>query len=859
VNLKERIVVITSKIKSSTILFFLKNLSIVNGIKVLLIFLLFFTSSFSYAQNTAIIFGQLTYQNKPIEAVNIGILGLPVGTTSDKDGNYELEVPADTQITVVFSHISYQIDQQIIILQSGERLELNKKLSIKATLITGVVIEDIATRRTTLKRIDPKLSTFIPTTAGGIEALLKTMPGVSSNNELSSQYNVRGGNYDENLVYVNDIEIYRPFLVRSGQQEGLSFINSDMVSSLLFSAGGFEARYGDKMSSVLDIQYRRPREFAGTASASLMGGAIHLEDASKNARFSHISGVRYRTTQYLLKSLDTKGEYKPSFTDFQTSLTFDITPDLEFNFLGNIAQNTYNIVPETRETDYGTLNEALRLTVFFEGQEIDKFRTIFGATSLTYKLSENTNLKFITSAFNSVESETFDILGQYRLDQLETDFGKQEFGNVSFNRGVGGFLNHARNELNANVKNIEHKGTHKTGNSILLWGIRYQNEDIKDKLNEWKMVDSAGYSLPQSAPEIIELQDIVKAKININSNRYTGYLQQTFNFSDTAKSSLSVGIRGSYWDLNKEFLVSPRITFSYKPEWKSDFLFRASSGYYYQPPFYRELRDFNGVLHKDVKAQKSIHFLLGSDFNFKAWQRPFKLVIEGYYKHLENLIPYEIDNVRLRYYANNNAHGYATGIDMKVNGEFVKGIESWASVSVMKTQEDIEGDFYYEYYNKEGERIIKGFTFDQVATDSVRFEPGYIPRPSDQRVNFSIFFQDYLPKLPSFKMHLNLIFGAPLPFGPPDFQRHKDILRMPPYRRVDIGFSYLLKKEEKQLSAKNPFKYFKTIWVSAEVFNLLQISNTVSYIWIKDVTDRQYAIPNYLTNRLLNIKLVTKF
>jgi hypothetical protein len=795
----------------------------------------------------------------PVEAVNIGIKNVPGGVISDQNGGYTLIVTPGTGIHLVFSRIGFKPTEKIITIAEGQTLTIDATIKTTAHEIGPVLIEDVEVRKGTMRRIDPKLATIITTPSGGVEALIKTLPGVTSNNELSSQYSVRGGNFDENLVYVNDIEVYRPFLIRSGQQEGLSFINSDLVSSILFSAGGFEAKYGDKMSSVLDIQYRRPKDFAGTATMSVLGGALHLEGSSKDARFTALTGFRYRTSQYLLSSLDTKGEYKPSFLDLQTFLTYSFTPELEWNFLGNVATNKYEVVPETRETVYGTINDALKLTVFFDGKEKDAFKTLTGASSFIYKPNERTNLKFIASAFHSLESETFDILGQYRLDQLETDFGKEDFGKVAFNRGIGSYLNHSRNYLTSDVYSVEHKGSVLSKNKKFLWGVRYNHEIVEDKLSEWNYIDSAGFSLPYSETNV-QLQDVLRTTIGLESNRYSAFIQEIFAFSDSSDFSLTIGSRFNYWEVNRQLLISPRATFSYQPShWKTDIVFRASAGVYYQPPFYRELRDLHGTLNKDLKAQQSIHYVIGSDYNFKTWNRPFKLVTEIYYKQLSSLVPYEVDNVRIRYYAKNQADGFAKGIDLKINGEFVKGIESWASLSVMRTYEDLKDDFYYDYYNKSNEKIIPGFTFDQTRTDSIRREPGNIPRPTDQLVTFAIFFQDYLPKWPRFRMNLNMVVGTGMPYGPPDFNRYKDVLRMPPYRRVDIGFSYVLKPEDKELSPKNPFHVFKSAWISAEVLNLLQVQNTISYTWIMDVTGRRYAIPNYLTDRLVNLKLVAKF
>jgi hypothetical protein len=835
------------------------------------IFILFlFISLNVFGQDKAEIFGKITENNnKPVELVNISIFGYSGGTTTGKDGNYKISVPARKELILIVSFVGYESQQFIINLAPGSKKELNIFLKVSTTELPDFEVKDNLIRKTNLTRIDPKIATTIPTISGGVEDLIKTLPGVSSSNELSSQYSVRGGNYDENLVYVNGIEIYRPFLIRSGQQEGLSFINSDLVSSILFSAGGFEAKYGDKMSSVLDIQYKKPTSFAASVSLSLLGAQAHIEGATDNHRLSYLVGFRQKSNQYILKGLETKGDYRPSFTDIQTLINFDITERWEISFLGNYARNSYKLIPQSRETDFGTIQEAYRLKIYYDGQEIDRFETFLGALSATFVPKKDLNIKFIASAYQTFESETFDIQGQYWLGKLETDFGNEEFGDVIEAQGVGTYLTHARNYLDATVFNVEHKGILSKSNKFFQWGIKYQHEIIHDKLNEWELIDSAGFTIPNPPGSVgnpnplhpdLDLFGVVRTDINISSNRYTGFIQNTWDFlGKNRRFSVTAGIRGNYWDFNKQFLFSPRATVSYKPNWKKDIVLRFSAGYYYQPPFYRELRDFAGNINYDIKAQKSIHFVAGGDWNFMAWSRPFKFVTEVYYKYLDNLIPYEIDNLRIRYYAQNNSHGYAVGIDMRVNGEFVKGIESWASLSIMQTMEDIEDDFYYDYYNAEGELIIPGYTFDVVAVDSLRQEPGYIPRPTDQRVNFSLFFQDFLPKFPTYKMYLKLIFGSSLPFGPPNSEKYKHTLRIPPYRRVDIGFSKQVIGEKTQFSPKNPLRYLKSLWVSLEVFNLLQVSNTISYLWVKDVNNRMYAIPNYLTPRQLNVRLLVAF
>lgn len=815
----------------------------------------------AFAQQTTKLKGKVVDENNnPVEAVNIGVAGSTNGTFSDKDGNYVLEIAVGKRSTVVFTFIGRETVSKEFSPENTSEINYTPQLKASATGIKTVEVIDNSIHKTTMNRIDPKLVSVMANPNGSLESILKTLPGVVSNNELSSQYSVRGGNFDENLVYVNDIEIYRPFLIRSGQQEGLSFANPDMVSSILFSAGGFDAKYGDKMASVLDLQYRRPVKTGGNVAFSLLGGSAYVQGVSKDYRFTYQMGVRQKSNSYLLNSLDTKGNYKPSFTDFQTLLSYDITENLELDFLGSYARNKFLFVPSNRETDFGTFNQALRFTVYFDGKELDTYETMTGATSLIYKPKKNLTLKLIGSAYNSNESENFDIQGQYRIDELETNFGSADFGNVKFNRGVGTFLNHARNELNANIIYVEHKAYYNVKNNYMQWGVRAQHENIEDKLSEWQLIDSSGYSIPYYPNDVVNLNNVLKSKNTTTSTRAMAYFQNRFDFSDSSIYSLTAGARLSYWDMNQQLLFSPRATFSIHPKWiEKNYFFRFSSGMYYQPPFYREMRAFDGTLNTNLKAQQSIHLVAAMDHMFKAWDRPFKVTTEMYYKFYDNLVPYEIDNVRVRYFAQNSAKGYARGIDCKVNGEFVKNVESWVSLSYMKTQEDIKNDYYYNYYNKSGERIYYGYTQDNVKIDSVKQEPGYIPRPTDQRVTFSMFFQDYIPRVPSCKMHMNLIVGTGMPFGPPDHSRFKDTLRVPPYRRVDIGFSYLLKKEEKVLRPKNPFKCFKTIWLSVDVFNLLAINNTVSYLWVKDITNRQYAIPNYLSQRLFNVRLQFSF
>jgi hypothetical protein len=781
-------------------------------------------------------------------------------TTTHTDGTYTLVIPSGKPIEIVYYNISYNRVSKIINAKVDEVIKYSPTLVFKNTIgEVNVTVEK--NRNEEISSINPKNIFYIPSPTGNLEDILKTQIGVSSNNELSSGYSVRGGNFDENLVYVNDIEVYRPFLARSGQQEGLSFANPDMVSNINFSAGGFEAKYGDKMSSVLDITYRKPLKFSGTASGSFLGGAMHLEGVSKNRVLAWSIGSRYRSNSYILKGMDTKGEYRPRFYDVQTFLTFSLSEKWTVEFLGNVANNQYLVIPANRETSFGTVNNAVKLKVFFDGRELTQYTTYMGGLSTTYRPNSRTKLKIITSAYNAKEEEKFTVQGQYFIDQLEADFGQDNFGQVAFNRGVGTFLNNGRNRIDAKVFNIEHKGNHFINkNHELLWGARFQHEEIVDQLSEWRTVDSAGYISPYN-PNEIDLMDVVKAKINLSSNRLQGYLQYKFNklLSDSSTITWSAGIRANHWDYNKQTVFSPRTTLSFKPNWKRDILFKASWGYYYQPPFYREMRDFDGTLNPNIRAQQSIHYLLSADYNFTMWKRPFKLIMAAYYKDMKNLIPYEIDNTRIRYFAKNNSIGYSTGADLRINGEFIKGIESWATIGYLKAFENILDDRKVTYFNSDGDTIVPGYTFNSIAVDSTIKYPGYIPRPTDQRVTFGMFFQDYIPKLPSCKMYLNMQFGTGLPFGPPDNQRWKQIFRMPPYRRVDIGFAYQVIKENHTLPKHNPFHHLKGMFISLEVFNLLQINNTVSYTWVTDVTGRQYAVPNYLTNRQLNLKLQVKF
>ncbi|HRH70242.1 MAG TPA: carboxypeptidase regulatory-like domain-containing protein [Flavobacteriales bacterium] len=837
-----------------------------------LLILLFLHTAWATAQNEGTLRGTVRDElgnTLPQASVTLPATGRTV--LCDDQGRYTIKIPAGESVLVRWSYTGIPPMERTVQLEAGEERTLD--VGLKFTELAPVDIKDTRREREEgLTPLDPRITRFTPSVQGGIEALLQGQIGVAMRNELSAGYSVRGGNFDENLVYVNDIEVYRPFLARSGQQEGLSFPNPDMIDRLQFSPGGFEARYGDKMSSVLDIQYKRPKTFAGSAMASLMGGAVHLENTMLNKRLRQVTGFRYRTNTLILNGLDTKGQYRPRYADLQTYWTYDLTDRVELGFLGLYSSNKYGVVPENRETEYGSFNQALRFTAFFEGQEVTQFETLFGALNVNVQASRNLRLKFTGSAFNTVESERFDVLSEYFLDELERDPASSQYGEVKQNLGIGRSLEHARNDLDATVITLAHKAyLQHHGTQFMQWGVDARSEVIKDKLSEWTVIDSADFSIPLNTGEDLELNYSLKSKLNMESIRASAYLQNTWRW-ETGENrwwTLIAGARAQHWTYNGQTVASPRMRVTYHPGWKKvaegdtvateqDYSFWFAAGLYYQPPFYREVRRLDGTLNPDIRAQESFHLVLGMDRRFTIWERPFKFTSEAYYKKMDQLIPYEVDNVRIRYYGANLAKGYATGLDLKLNGEFIEGVESWVGVSVMSTQEDLYNDSYTNYYNAAGELITPGYTFDQVAVDSTVVYPGWIPRPTDQRVNVAFFFQDEMPGIPTLKVHLSTNFGTGVPFGPPNQTRYADTLRTTLYRRVDIGFSKQLlgaKGQEKQ----GFLGKIDNMWVSLEVFNLLNINNTITHTWIESVDGRQYSIPDYLTPRRYNLKLIAWF
>ncbi|TDP00678.1 TonB-dependent receptor plug domain-containing protein [Flavobacterium sp. 245] len=796
------------------------------------------------AQNAHVKGVILDTENRPVADVNVTCLGNVV--QSDSNGVFDIELPPNKKVSLIFTHISLKMLSLTVSLKPNEIFLFNPVMNNSEEQMGEVFVSSKNKKRVQgIVTVEPETIKKIPGANAGIENILKTLPGVNSNNELSTQYAVRGGNYDENLVYVNEVEVYRPFLIRSGQQEGLSFTNTDLVQNVDFSAGGFQAKFGDKLSSVLDITYRKPTQFGAAFEASFLGGSAAVDLVSKNKKWSAVTGIRYRNNSLLVNSQDTETNYTPVFADIQTNINYDISEKWQMSFLGNISQNKYSYQPLTRQTNFGTIDQPMALSVYYEGQEKDKYETYFGALKTTYKASPSLTFKLIGSLFHTTEQEHFDILAQYRLGNVDED-GNPE--NIDFTRGIGSQLNHARNDLDALIGNVEIKGFKEWLNdSELEFGLKYTRESIRDRVVEWEVIDSAGFSInpplvilpknnepyqPYTGP-LLPYQDIRATNYN-TINRLSGYAQ--FNKKTAIGSSLvwyHLGARFQSWNVSgasvegkNQIVVSPRAQFAIQPNWDMDMVFRISGGLYHQPPFYRELRDLDGVVNPNVKAQESVHIVLGNDYNFKMWNRPFKWVTEVYYKSISDANVYSIDNVRIRYVANNNAKAYAQGFDFRLNGEFVPGTESWVSFGYMKTEEN--------YENK-----------------------GYIARPTDQRLKFAMLFQDYMPNIPSVKLYLNLVYNTGLPGGAPAYSDpYLYQNRLNDYRRADVGFAKVFVDSSTKVAKAKWLKDFKELSVGLEIFNLFNNQNAITNTWVRDVYSKnQYAIPNYMTSRVFNVKI----
>ncbi|HWB63698.1 MAG TPA: carboxypeptidase-like regulatory domain-containing protein [Chitinophagales bacterium] len=807
---------------------------------------------------------------------------------TDKNGFFLLNIPAGKKITIVFSSLNVYPIKRAFEVKDGETLTFKVVMRVNSHSLDSAVIKAKRNNEPAPGELKIKSQQFIATPNESFESGLAAQAlGVHQTNELSSSYSVRGGNFDENLVYVNDFEIYRPYLVRSAQQEGLSFINPDMVGSAKFSSGGFQAKYGDKMSSVLDVTYRMPDSLHGSFYASLLGfgghiegavydkGSLHLED---NQRFTYSIGVRQRLSQYILGSLDTKGEYNPNFLDVQGFFTFRLSEKWGMEALTNYTRNQFNFVPANRTTTFGLLTDVKSLQVYYDGQEGDQYESSTNGLSLVYKPNDNLRIKFLGSYTLDREKEAYDIIGEYFLSEVQSDLGASNFGQALYGLGTGGIQNWGRNTLNIDVYYGGVRGSWFKKGHNLQWGADYKREVVSDKISEWDRLDSAGYSLPYNfdvnynnldsngnivpyTKNEVDVNRVLKTTFALKSDRVSGFVQDAWKFGDSSKFNLIYGVRFEYWDVNKEPVITPRIQFSAKPKGKADIVITASTGLYYQPPFYREMRnDYTGVVNTSLKAQKSYHAVVGFNYSFKAWHRDFNFTAEAYYKYMWDLVPYTYSDVQIKYLGTNAAKGYAYGLDMRLNGELAKGAESWISMSLMHSAEILPGVYNTAYFDSAGNELPNSANYASKIADSTTTKTGYFPRPNDQLVTFNMFFQDYIPKFPFIKLHINLVFATGLPFGAPGAALYKDTYRMPFYRRVDMGFSGQLWDPSWAKRQKTKFNQgLKGVWLSLEVFNIFGITNTVSYLWIRDSYGDQYAVPNYLTSRRVNAKLIVNF
>lgn len=755
----------------------------------------------------------------PVELATVAVVQQGKMTMTNLKGEFSMKLQSSDSVVVRFSMVGYKTKTRVLRRPKGKQTLLIQLYDDNQ--LAGVTVTEEKRQMGSTQKLDTKDMKNAPSVTGNaVEEMIQSQAGVSTHSELSSQYNVRGGSFDENSVYINNVEIYRPFLVRSGQQEGLSIINPDMVESVGFSTGGFEAKYGDKMSSVLDIKYKRPKKFEANVSASLLGASAYIGFSTK--KFSWSNGIRYKTNKYLLGTLETKGEYQPNFLDYQTYLTYEPSDRWSIELLGDISENHYNFYPEDRETRFGTMENVKSFRVYFDGQEKDIFRTYFGSLSITRKFGKNTKLSLSAAAFHTNEQEKYDIQGQYWLTQTET----------SENLGVGTYMEHARNYLEATVKSAKLTFNHKTKKHDIEAGLTYKIESIKENSKEYEMRDSSGYSIPHTGEDLYMIYSL-NARNSLDANRIEAYAQDTWRFTSRVGHTfftLNYGIRFSHWNFNKESIISPRVSLGIIPAFNHDVTLRFATGIYYQAPFFKELRDtttVNGItyatLNRDIKSQRSIHFIAGFDYRFKMKNRPYKFTAEAYYKALSNIIPYTVDNVKIVYDASQQCSGHAMGLDLKLYGEFVPGTDSWVSLSLMNTRININGKS--------------------------------IPMPTDQRYALNLYFTDYFPGTTRWRMSLRLAYADGLPFGAPHRSLDTMPFRAPAYKRADIGMSYRLfdndKRERKSI--------FKNIWLGVDCLNLLGINNVNSYYWVTDVTNQQYAVPNYLTGRQINVRASFEF
>jgi hypothetical protein len=803
----------------------------------------------------AFVSGKVLDENEnPLSKVSVVILGRQSGIVTGDSGMFRLKVIANRAFALQFSYTGYKVEQRNFLLNENEEEYITVKMERGATTLPGVTISNQRDRENAgLIQVNPKYTLNLPAPVTGVESVIKTLVG--SNNELTSQYNVRGGSYDENLIYVNDFEIFRPYLVSNAQQEGLSFINPELVRNINFYTGGFQAKYGDKMSSVLDIQYKKPKSFGGSAYVGILEQGFHVEGITSKNKLSYLVGLRNRTNKNLLSSQETQGNYIPSSTDLQALINYQFNLKWQVEFLGNVSKTKFSFEPEFSQltssvfSPYFSAN--LGLDIYFDGREKDQYFTNMIGMSVTDQVNRRLKLKWLASRLENDEEENIDITGAYLFGERDFDKSKPTFGLIVNPLGAGLFQNYARNTLDITNWNVSHRGSYDQGRHFFQWGLGVDQTLINDKLNEWEYQDSAGYSLPYT-PDVLQLNGVIKSAADLTVNKISGFFQDNIVFGDSSNSfTLQAGVRYNYNSLNKESLISPRLGASWKPNWRHDIVFRAAAGIYDQPPFYRELRRYDGTLNTDVKAQRSIQGTAGFDLNFKGLGgRPFRWTTEAYYKSMTHVNPYDIENVRVRYYGNNDAKAYATGVETRLFGELVKDAESWISLSFMRTKENIKNDYYTEY------------TLDSLnqPIDSATVPGGWFRRPTDRLITFGMFFQDYLSTNKNFKVYLNMIYGSNLPYNIPGSVKYRNALIIDPYIRVDIGFSVLLLDADRSnRRSHSPFRNFDNIWASLEVFNLIDRANTISYMLIKDFANNVFAVPNRLTPRLVNFKIVARW
>jgi CarboxypepD_reg-like domain/TonB-dependent Receptor Plug Domain len=821
----------------------------------ILIFLLLCPGAQLLAQKSrAIVSGKILDENEnPLAKVSIVLLGRETGLMSSDSGTFRMSVPADKPFALVFSYTGYKILQQNFILNDKEEEHVVIRMERSVSNLKNITVTNESERKEAgLIRINPKDAINIPTPVGGIESLIKVYVG--SNNELTSQYSVRGGNYDENLIYVNDYEIFRPYLVSNAQQEGLSFINPEMTRNVNFYNGGFQAKYGDKISSVLDIQYKKPDKFGGSVYISLLEQGLELEGGSKNNKFSYIIGARNRSFSNLLSSQEVKGDYIPSSSDIQGLFTYQLDLKNSLELFTVYSQTSFNLIPSSAQlstavfSPYFTAN--LGLDVFFSGQEKDKYKT--GLLGLTWnqQINKNLKLKWMLSTFSDIENQNYDITGDYLFGERDFDISSSDFGKIVNPLGIGSNQNFARDNLDIHLYSFNHKGFLNKENQYLQWGFGAELQTINDQLHEWLYEDSVGYSIPFQ-PGSLNLNYVVNGNNNLNIGRFNGFLQDNISFKKHPEFTLQAGARLNYNTFTTQLLFSPRMGISWKPSHsKQDIVYKAAIGIYDQPPFYRELRAPDGMINPAVKAQQSFQATAGFDINFKSNEKPFRLSVEGYYKNLWNVNPYNINNVSIQYFATNDAKAYAVGLEGRLFANLVKDAESWISIGIMQTKEKIYGATYYDY------------TLDSLnkPLDSTLVQQGWIRRPTDRLFTLGMFIQDYLSTNKNFRVYLNLIYGSNLPYSVPGSVKYRDALIIDPYIRADVGFSaLLLDNDRSNRRSHNPFRKLENIWATFEIFNVINRENTISYLFVKDFSNTTYAMPQRLTPRLLNLKLVTRF